>query len=453
MYTELFFDDYRLLGRAGTTRDYGKPECIAVYRDPNYSTDYFSPWVFRLNGEIVMLYLGVERRLGTFALLAARSADGVSFQPLLRGGSNRIMDLAPGEEPACIVEDVLAPAEERYKMILTKYDKERFQVRATVYASCDLMNWTVFLEEIPDWGCEPVGGAFYNAARQCYTILRRPTWGNRCTGYCDTKDFKSYTPYELCLHQDAFDRPMDELYGMSAFPYAGMYIGIPLLYTDNPPSRKTKFDSGSIVPQLAYSWDGHHFLRSLRKSFLPDYDGTEMLLWLNSALQQEDGNLLLYCAMSPEGHGAAFRSHQNGRIHIYRLRKDGFIALNSGVNEATVTTREYLYEGGEISVNLRAERATMALIDTCGENPASQAWGTDVCAPGFEHNDCVPFSGDSPCWHPVFSGGSYEKFKGRVLILEIKYTNGSLYSVSGSLKPLTNTQSARYRSLGILAEY
>ena len=46
-----------------------------------------------------------------------------------------------------------------------------------------------------------------------------------------------------------------------------------------------------------------------------------------------------------------------------------------------------------------------------------------------------------------------QKFKGRVLILEIKYTNGSLYSVSGSLKPLTNTQSARYRSLGILAEY
>ena len=453
MYTELFFDDYRLLGRAGTTRDYGKPECIAEYFDPDYSTDYFSPWVFRRGEDFIMLYLGQQRRLGTMALLAARSADGVHFQPLLCGSSNVLMELSPGEEPACIVEDVFAPAKERYKMIMTKHFKERFHVRACVCASPDLLSWTVFLDEIPNWGCEPVGGAFYNAHRQCYTILRRPTWGNRCTGYSDTKDFKSYTTYELCLHQDALDRPLDEIYGMSAFAYAGMYIGFPLLYTDNPPSRKTKYASGSIVPQLSYSWDGHHFLRSLRKSFLPDYTGKEMLLWLSTALEQKDGSLLLYCAMSPEGHGAAFANHQNGRIRVYSLRKDGFIALNSEADEATVTTREYLYEGGPISVNLCAEHATMALIDTSGEHPASQAWGTDESAPGFDHADCVPFSGDSTCWHPVFAGGSYERFKGRVLIVEIKYTNGSLYSVSGSLRPLTNTQSARYRGLGVIAEY
>ena len=56
MYTELFFDDYRLLGRAGTQRRYGVPELINEYYDPDYSTDYFSPWVFEKDGETVMLY-------------------------------------------------------------------------------------------------------------------------------------------------------------------------------------------------------------------------------------------------------------------------------------------------------------------------------------------------------------------------------------------------------------
>lgn len=41
MYTQLFPDDQRLLGRAGTRRAYGRPELMAEYEDPLFSTDYF----------------------------------------------------------------------------------------------------------------------------------------------------------------------------------------------------------------------------------------------------------------------------------------------------------------------------------------------------------------------------------------------------------------------------
>ena len=452
MYTELFFDDYRLLGRTGTERRYGVPELINEYYDPEYSTDYFSPWVFDKDGETVMLYMGRNRTTGKFALLAASSPDGIDFSPLKHNGTNEVMQLAGGEEPLSILEDVFAPPEEKYKLILTRYNQKQFCVRAQVLSSPDLIMWSNYLDEIPDCGCEPVGGVFFNAHRQCYTVLRRPTWGNRCVGYCDTKDFKHYTEYELCLHQDALDGPLDEIYGMSAFGYAGMYIGFPLIYTDNAPSRKAKFEPGSIVPQLAYSWDGHHFLRSLRTSFLPDYTGEPALFWLSCARMAANREILLYCAMTPEAHGTAFRNHQSGRIRIYRLREDGLISLNAGADEATVTTREYLYKGGDICVNLCAEQATVAVIDTCGEDPASQAWGTETSAAGFDHGDCQEFSGDSTCWRPRFKGGSLERFRDRIIILEIKLKNGALYSVSGDMQPLTNTQSARYRAMGIVSE-
>ena len=459
MFKQLFFDDQRLLGRAGTGREYGKPELVEEYVDPLYSTDYFSPWVFEKDGGYVMLYIGKKRDTGKMALLAARSADGVHFEPLdarekasleNRIAPHQLMTLGNGIEPISVLEDIFAPAEERYKLILTVLDNEKFRVRAEVYASPDLLGWNLFLPEIPDWSCEPVGGAFYNVQRNCYTILHRRTWGDRGVGFQDTKDFIHYTPYEPCMHQDALDEPLDEIYGMSAFEYAGMYIGFPLLYAQNAPSRKAKFEPGNIYPQLAYSSDGHCFQRSLRHSFLPDYCGQPSLNWLSCALTAPDGGLFLYCSHSPEAHGAAFRNHQNGRIRIYRLRKDGFIGLEAQ-GEAAVTTREFVYRGGDICINLRAESATVAVIDTSGEDPAAHIWGMDAAAPGFDHENCEPFAGDSVCWRPRYQNRKLEELEGRVIILEIRYAKGTLYSVSGDLIPLSNTEAARYRKTGELS--
>ena len=459
MYTQLFPDDQRLLGRAGTRRVYGRPELMAEYEDPLFSTDYFSPWVFEKDGGYMMLYVGKRRDTGEMALLAAKSADGVHFQPLKtrekengeeKAAPHQLMPLKDGIEPISVLEDRFAPAGERYKLILTVLDSERFCIHAEVYASPDLLSWRLFLPEIPDWHCEPVGGAFYNPKRDCYTILHRRTWGDRGVGYQDTRDFIHYTPYETCMHQDALDEALDEIYGMSAFEYAGLFVGFPLVYTDNAPSRRTKFDPGNIYPQLAFSPDGHHFQRSLRRSFLPEYQGQPSLNWLSCALNAPDGGLYLYCAHSPEPHGVAFRTHQNGRIRIYRLRRDGFIGLETE-SEATVITREFLFRGGDISVNLQAENATMAVIDTSGDDPASHVWGMDAAAPGFDHDFCEPFSGDSVCWRPRFGGRDLEELKGRVIILEIRYTRGVLYSVSGEIEPLSNTEAARWRKTGLLS--
>ena len=144
-----------------------------------------------------MLYMGRRRDSGEFGLLAARSSDGIAFEPMDLGGGggracNLIMTLKGGQEPLCVYEDALAAPEERYRMILTCLDGERFRVSGRVYVSADLVHWTMFPEDIPGWSCEPVGGAFYNDVRGCHTILHRQTWGNRCVGYRDTKDFRSY---------------------------------------------------------------------------------------------------------------------------------------------------------------------------------------------------------------------------------------------------------------------
>lgn len=455
-YTQLFFDDSRLFGRAGTTREFGTPTLAREYRDPDFSTDYVSPWVLRRGSEYVMLYMGVQRESKRHALLAAVSDDGLCFRPLdctsvelpERLADHQIMEFQPSEEVLTVYEDPLATEGERYRLILTALDwGERFGATGSVYSSPDLVHWKKTLAEIPGFASEPIGGAFYNAERGCTTVIHRRTWGCREAGYQDTVDFRDFSPFELCMRQDSLDAPLDEVYGMPAFSYAGMYIGFPILYSENAASRRAKFNPGNIYPQLAYSWDGHHWQRSLRKSFLPDYKGQPSMFWLTSMQSLPDGQIALYATHTDEPHGVAFHTNKSGVVRIYTLVKDGFIGLEAD-GDATVTTREFLYHGGDIQINLDAGYATCAIFDSTGENGDANLFGEGHVVPGFDHTDCTPFSGEATAWVPSFSGGALERFKGRTILVEVRYRQGTLRSISGDLTPLSNTEAARLRCRG-----
>lgn len=457
-HTQLFFDDSRLFGRGGTTRTYGTPALACEYSDPAFSTDYCSPWVLRVDGQYVMLYMGTHRSSKQHAVLAAVSDDGLHFVPLdctdvplaNRLSDNEIMPLAAGEEPLTVYDDPAAPPSCRFRMIMTRLDWDvRFGAYGSVLSSPDLIHWTETLHEIPGFASEPVGGAFYNEARGCTTIIHRRTWGFREAGYQDTADFVHFTEHEVCLRQDSLDDPLDEIYGMPAFSYAGMYIGFACLYTDNQPSRCTKFAPGNTYPQLAYSWDGHHWQRSLRQSFLPEYRGQPSLFWLTSMQPLPDGSLALYGTHSDEPHGTAFHENKTGVIRVWTLRRDGFIGLHAD-DDATVTTREFLYHGGDIRINLDASCATCAVLDSTGLNGDVNVFGSGHPVPGFDHGDCAPFSGSDTDWVPSFSGGSLDRFIGKTILIEIRYREGTLWSVSGELTPLTNTEAARLRTKGLV---
>ena len=60
---------------------------------------------------------------------------------------------------------------------------------------------------------------------------------------------------------------------MFAFEYEGMYIGLPHLYRNLKNELNAKFFKGTIDTQLAYSYDGRYWNRSLREPFLSGITG------------------------------------------------------------------------------------------------------------------------------------------------------------------------------------
>ncbi len=447
-FTYLFFDDQRLFGRGGLVRDYTAPELVSTYEDPNFSIDFAFGHAFRLaDGRIRLLYHG-QKPDGTEANFVAISEDGLHFIPedttAVLTIENRIAphEFKPskhGEEIANIFEDQLAPAEQRYKMLHTIGHFEDLYIEGKVYTSPDLLHWTE-LESKETWnnGCEPITGTFYNAHHNCYTIMRRPSWGERRVGVVETKDFKHFTPIELALQVDSLDAPMDEFYGMPSFAYAGMYIGFADIFTNNPSNRGVKFCPGAIYPQLCYSFDGRHWQRSLRKSFLKEYHGQDCMFWCNNCVTEENGDLLLYVVASKQAHGFSFTAAQGGKVYIYRIKKDRFIEMQTENGRTGVlTTRQLAWNGGNLKVNLKAAGATVAILDEAG-NPI----------PGFNHDDCKFFSGDDTGWVPTFRGGSMDRFIGKVIVLEVRLTDGALWSLRADCMPLMNTAAGRYIKYG-----
>jgi len=467
MNKQLFFDDMKFLIRDNLERAYGVPEVCSVYSDGVSSTDYPEVFVFRLDdGRYRMIYAGksIDGSYQHLKMFSAVSENGIDFvpeklwdDPSAHGlmYSHEVMDIG-NAEIGFIYEDNCCEKSERYKLLMFDAVFEEFDFHNDIYTSPDLLNWTK-LEGV-SWAdeAEPLVSVFYNKHKKCHVLVERPYWGTRRLGYKETTDWKTFTPWKNCMNVDAQDTALTELYGMFAFEYDGQYIGIPHLYRNHKSQRNAKYHDGVVDTQLAISYDGELWNRSLRKPFIgygkEEFGGKvydKNLIWVFGIQRADSGDILLYAAESELEHGPAFRNPGSGRIFVYKLRADGFIKLTTEdiLNESVLATREKIWNGGKLSVNLKAEKATLAVFYADDLNTLA----FNKPYPGLTHEDCIGFSGDSTMWIPEYkSGKSFDELIGKTVIFELKMKNGEVYSFSGNFTDIYNTQAARYRKCGIM---
>ena len=73
---------------------------------------------------------------------------------------------------------------------------------------------------------------------------------------------------------DALDTPVAELYGCVVFPYEGQFVGLVWVHHCDP--DLDKYMGGTTDCQLAYSYNGWHMNRSIRKPFIPNTSPGEL---------------------------------------------------------------------------------------------------------------------------------------------------------------------------------
>lgn len=455
MKTLLFFDDQRLLKRENMRRVLGTPKLIpeSIYRDPHTSigVGFPSVWQDEKSGLWRMAYQGFVPDKGYEVIpQMAISRDGVHFEPEDVTGDmpmpNRMFknEYLPHElvhEVAKVYQDPYAPAEERYKALCIDYHHDEHFVVNTLWTSPDARRWTH--QKDRNWhteGAEPGAGVFYNPVRSSYTLVVRPDWGERRITVTETKDWRHFTRPELAVQVDAQDEPVAETYGMPCFEYEGYFVGFLWIY-HAPQSRENKYWGGRMDAQLTYSLNGWHFNRTLRQPFIPNGEPGEPHyggVYPSAMRRLEDNSLMIYASCTEFEHGH-FTMRERACIAAFSLRRDGFIYLESQGGPGEICTRPLLLEGGNLSLNLSApvHPASCALYDLQGRP-----------IPGFGHEDCLPFVGDSTEWMPRWKEKAFEELKGRLVELEVRLDGGRLYAVRGEFTPLMHMQALRYEQSG-----
>ncbi len=465
MFKQLFFDDQRLLVRTGCERIYGTPQLVATYRDKDVRTAYGWVWVLEgIDGKMHMLYMGYTKKSGYYPkTMAAVSENGIDFVPRETSAGCDNVELphqalpdTPFGEVAAVFCDPKAAPEERYKILFSDdtTELEKRHIIDSILVSPDLIHFKQL--ENSNWnpiGTEPLAGAFYNPVSDAYTFLPRPDWGQRRVGVCETKDFHNFTPIELCLQCDSMDAPLAEIYGMPAFEYDGWFIGFPHIYSVES-SLNTKFFGGTMHCEIAYSLNGHHWQRSLRTPFIagarPNLNGVfsgsvpNMVFVTSMRRDKKDGSIFLYGTANKKEHGCdpTQLAEEDTAINVYHLREDGFVGLRTlkDAGEAEVALRDILWDGGDVSINIETEGATVAVYENSGSQTPIE---------GMSHEDCVPFAGSSIHWTPQWtSGKTTDELKGKTLVFDIRFKNGTLWSVSGNGQPMMNSEADRYRKFG-----
>ncbi len=473
MNKTLFFDDSKLFVRDNVIRKYGQPKKIATLFDPCCCSVFPGNFVFKLdNGSYRWIICAIGKAFSGKKVFSYSSMDGIHFKPEdLRSNFGVEETMYPHEIPVfkgdfygeigTIYEDRTSNTNQRYKMLLIDIDSERLWVRDLVYTSPDLLHWTILDGACWGDGAEPPVSVFFNQYSSQHTIVERPFWGVRQIGYKTTRDWKNYSSFNYCMTIDSIDEPLSEMYGMFAFEYDGMFIGLPHIYRNLHNEYNAKYSNGNIDTQLAYSYDGRDWNRSLREPFISGFDGASRnspeqypLMWVFGLSREENGDILLYGSGSRLEHGPAFTEYGYAEMQVYHLRKDGFVmfASDDSNRPSLVATRENVWHGGSIHVNLKAEMATMEVrVSEEDISVSANVLGKTHLVEGYRHDDCIPFSGDCVDWVPEYRSGKHiGDLAGKVLVFEVRFLNGELYSLYGDYSTLFNTEAARYRRFGIM---
>lgn len=205
----------------------------------------------------------------------------------------------------------------------------------------------------------------------------------RSVGISTSPDGLRWTPARLVLTQDEVDdaqtRAMGgertEFYGMSGFPYEGIYVGLlwvfHIMRFKTRPDKGRGWDDGPLDVQLTCSLDGEAWERAFsREPVIParptgNFDHSIGAV-INRPLVTED-EILVYYSGSNQTHGVdAPRAWM--AIGLARFRRDGFVSAGCGPHEGSLLTRPFVVEGRSLELNLDAHRgwARVALLHPDG---------------------------------------------------------------------------------------
>ncbi len=354
-------------------------------------------------------------------LLYARSDDGVHFErpelDLVEYEGSRCNNRLP--TPAGFAHDKTVICDRRAEDPARRYKMVYYSVGGVGVAwSPDGLRWTAH-DQNPV--IRPTGDGsqcpFWDERLGRWVMYVRPDgrhtrrhWRNhgvpydgsvfptRRVGRSESLDFETWLHIDEVLTPDQRDGAGTEFYYMLVLPYQCGYVGFLNVYhewTGDPAALDGA--NYTLDTQLTFSRDGISWTRVCdRQLFLgcvPEaWD--EKRIYVDEVIVQ-DGEFLVYYRGSNIPHvgiNQAVGTLHQGRLlqgdalGLARLRPDGFVSVDAGAAEGSLTTRPLRFAGRDLSVNVDAARGSLQV-------EAITLYGAPI--PGLTRADCPVIDADS----------------------------------------------------------
>lgn len=258
--------------------------------------------------------------------------------------------------------------------------------------------------------------------------------GTRSIWLTQSDDGLHFPEPELVLMRDLLDPPLVEYYGMAAFPYGDLYIGLLEYWEQNP-------DRIEIVP--AWSDDLRHWSLPPRRERLisAKFPWNERWNSNSSAGPISVGDQLwFYVGGRSDAHKVS-HPHSYGAIGLATIKRDRFCSLTTDALEGFILTHPMTWPGGDLILNASTTRYPDAYPPMGGGSMSVEVLDADSRPlEGFSGANCAVFHGNEPrrgiaCppavrWHDR----SLDLLRGRTIRLRVRFTDAHLFSFRSSIE-------------------
>lgn len=447
----LFFDLWKLDYWDNVELRQGNPEWVreCEYIDPsapNGSMVFPFVWKNEQTGKWQAIY---SVKWSPFTLMAAVSDDGIHWEPLavpdshvpesVRLAPNHLLT-AEGTSGGGVYVDPQQTDGYRFRILGRRHGQsaKRYDGEGVTFVSKDGLHWEMktgghwnWLAE--DWLPEPPTFTFWRASDQTHVLACRPGWGDRRQCLRTTKDFKTWSEPRLEFQPDALDTdgPIG-LYGLPVHPVgngAG-YVGLLWIFHNSNSRPVDSFNQffGVMDAQLTFSYDGHRFFRGKREPFLQrnaiPLAGSAQIR--PTCIVETEDEIRIYSGANRGAHGRE-RSEQRQKpdenlasLMLHRLRKDGWMFLESRGDWGRFQTKPFALFSPEIKINANAAYGEVRFQLT---NEASET------VEGFSFEDCKPLRGSDALAHSLrWKNADLKSVLNRPLRLDVEFRQANIYA-------------------------
>lgn len=441
------------------------------YNDPAFperGVNFPSVWIDEKTKEWRMIY---SVKWSPFTMMLATSKDGVNWEPLPSKGNfcngeekqapNHIFT-APAASGSAIYHDplktdgyafrifgrqrgdpvyirALADPNHPWHKDAKEKGETKYMDAGITYVSKDGLYWEMktgghWNWQQKDWYPEPPVLAFWNEKLQQHVMLARPGWGDRRQCWRTSKDLKTWTDAELLFQPDPQDTkgPIG-MYGLPVHPVgngAG-YVGLLWIFHNSSSEPVNSFNQffGTMDAQLVYSYDGVRFNRGPREAFIKrnpiPHPGCIQVR--PTSIVETDEAMHIYSEANKAAHGresSQQRLAENetlGSLVLHKLRKDGWMYLESNGDWARFQTKPFALRTPEIRINAAANYGDIRFQLT---NEKSQP------LEGFSYEDSIPMRGIDSLKHPLRwkNNADLKSVLNQTLRLEVKFRQARIYA-------------------------